>query len=222
MSKRSNLERTAGVRLTARDFAVVRLICEQGAVAGEDLGRFLAGRDASAPVSQRTRNALIARLADVGLVRPNRWCYRGSAALHPTRLGAKWVDWEGRVDAPGLGVMKHELSVAAVRLGAYPPEFGWVFQSERQIILDGVEHGIHRPDGIARLGGFRTAVEVQLSVPESQRASRVILSHLQQFASVDYWCAPAAQRALERITRQLLAPQDVPRMRVRALGGLER
>lgn len=222
MTKRKSLEQAAGIRLTQRDQEVVRLICEQGAVAAQDLDRFMSNQPSAAPISQRTRNGVLLRLKDAGLIVAEQWSYRGSAALYATRLGARWVDWSGRIIPPGFAVLRHELTASAVRIASYPKEFGWGFASERFIQQRRIEYGHHRPDGIAILGARRTAVEVQLSVTDQPHITAVLHNHLDQFESVDYWCAPGPAALVSRVLATHIATADVHRVQVRELAGLAR
>lgn len=222
MRTRKSLEQSAGVRLTERDHRIVNLVCEQGAISAEDLGIFMASDAGNHALGQRTRNGVLARLGRVGLVTSARWSYQGAAAVYPTRLGASWVGWDGRVDPPGFGVLKHELTAAAVRVGSYPTALGWRFACERRIQLDDIDYGHRRPDGIATLGSRRTAVEVQLSVTDQPHITSVLFNHLDHFESVDYWCLPGPASLVARVVSATLSSADSSRVLVRDLGGLAR
>lgn len=216
------LEKVAQVRLTSRDLRIVRLVCEQGVVAAADLGALMAATSGRREIGQRTRNGVLARLKTVGLLTSNRWFFETSALIYPTRLGARWVDWSGKIDRPPLSILNHELTASAVRISAYPEELGWSFLSERVIQNDQIPVGSHRPDGVASFGSRRSAIEIQLSVADVERCFRVIDSHLDMFDDIHYWATPQAASLVERTIEQKLPLVDRPRVQVRALGALAR
>lgn len=222
MTERKTLQQAAGIRLTDRDQEVVRLVCEQGAVAAEDLGAYMSARPNVAPISQRTRNGVILRLKNAGLLLAERWSYRGSAALYATRLGARWADWSGRITPPGFAALRHELTVSAVRIESYPRVLGWNFRSERLIQHHHLGYGHHRPDGIAELSARHIAVEIQLSVTDQPHITSVLHNHLEHFDAVDYWCTPGPANLIRRVLTTHIAIADAHRVHVRELGELAR
>lgn len=216
------LEKVAQVRLTNRDQRIVRLVCEQGVVSATDLGAFMAATSGRSEIGQRTRNGVLARLRTVGLLTSHRWFFDSSALVYPTRLGARWVEWSGKIDRPPLSILNHELTAAAVRISAYPEQLGWSFLSERVIQKDQIPVGSHRPDGVASFGRHRSAIEIQLSVTDIERCFRVIDSHLDVFDAIHYWATPQAASLVQRTIEQKLPMVDRPRVQVRALGDLAR
>lgn len=220
--KRQSIERSASVRLTERDAEIVRLICEQGVADARDLGTFMARCRGRARIGERTRNGVLARLVRVGLIEADRFLAARPALIFPTRLGARWVQWDGLCRRPPLALLRHEMTAAAVRVAAYPAQLGWTYQSERTILAKAIECGQHRPDGIAALGGLRTAVEVQLSVTDVKRTASVIDSHLAVFDRVHYWAVPAAASVVDRAIEVSLPISDRSRVQVTLVEGLER
>lgn len=211
--------RAVRVRLTARDYSLIQLVCEQGVVGTNDLDYALS--TAGEPISPRTRNGVLLRLRKAGLVETNRWTYRGGSVVTPTRLGAGWVGWKGRIDRPGAGVVNHDLTVSAVRIHQYCAQ-ETEFLSERAIQHLEIDFGLHRPDGIVETVGERTAVEVQLTHVGRPRFAEVIGSHLQHFEHIDYWCSQQAKPGVERTVMESVPDSEKHRIRVLDLGGLQR
>lgn len=175
----------SGFRPTARDMRTVRLIAEQGLVRASDLDSWLAGNPRE-PISSRTRNAVLARLERGALIERRPWLAGQSSVLAVTDYGARWVDWHGRVGPPAPTLWWHDLAVSRVRINHFEhTNVHWI--SEQQIILDEVECGLHRPDGLAIIGGQTTAVEVQLSDAGRGHFESVLASHLKHFDHVHYF-----------------------------------
>lgn len=145
-----------------------------------------------------------------------------STTVLPTRSGARWCGWEGGISHPPLAVLAHELTAAAVRIRRYPPQLGWRYVTERQFVQIPVEFGEHRPDAVAKLGERSTAIEIQLSVTDQERLTRVLSNHLLYFDEVHYWGTSTVGRLLHRTVEERIPDHEAGRIGFTELGELMR
>ena len=73
----------------------------------------------------------------------------------------------------------------------------WI--SERELGREAERRGEHRPDGLVRLDGRESAVEVELTLKERRRAARIMRELLAVYPAVSYFAAPSPLRLIREL-----------------------
>ena len=167
------LGRAGSAQLTERDHAALEWLVEQRAATVPQLTELL-GRLGDGPITERRGAMLIARWEHLGLVERKSIWHRQPAICWPTSEGARLCGMT-RWRRPGVGTLRHTITVSGVRLRVCRPgsNRGWLTELELRRQLP---PGVRIPDGAIREpdGGF-TAVEVELTSHGRRRVNEAMV-----------------------------------------------
>lgn len=211
-----------GVRITERDDLVLRWLVEQRAASLPQVGELLARAAGTGPLSERRIRQIVSRWEQAGVAA--RWSiWHGEPpVVCPTQQAARMHGF-GRYRRPGVGIMRHTVTVSGVRLRIERPGADRVWIPETQLRRV-CPPGEHLADGGWIEGsGAATAVEVELTPHGRSRVEQAIRSLLA--AQVDgrprwhhvlYLCAPETITQVTAVAN-MLEPQLRSQVTVRAL-----
>lgn len=210
-----------GVRVTQRDDEFLRYLTALGAMNRFQAQLWMGLLGSDGEVGPRTCNARLSKLQAAGLLTRERPLDNGPLLVFPTRLGATRIGCTGPLLKPGLATIAHDIQVGDLAY-AYVSR-GWSWTSDRDLRRSPARLGYRfRPDGVARRNGDEVAVEVELTVKSAPRWTQIWTHHLQCFNQIEYWLAPAVQRAFVQHLNLVLGPMDRARFVLRILGGSDR
>lgn len=208
-------EEWGGPRLTGRDADAVAWLVEQRAASLDQVATLLGQLGGQAVGERRTRQ-VVARWVQLGLV--TRWpVWHGEPAVIVPTARAAQMTGLARWRRPGIGILRHTVAVAGVRLMVAPiggPR-RWVSESELRRTLPS---GEHLPDGAWFDDGLGTALEVELTPHGRGRVADTITALLHahaegspRWARVAYLCSPST---LTQVTAAVDTLPPVERARV--------
>lgn len=179
----------ANVRLTERDLKVIEWLKMVRIADMEGVRAGLEAYSGEQKQSLRLAYRWVERMKLAGLVKAETPFYGAGQICWVTSLGG------GARKKPNLlsQVARHDIQVA--RISALWVGLGWAWEADSR---EG-----HRADGLAVSPGKRVAVEVELSVKESQRLRGILYSYWNrvdtgEIAEIWYYCTPAVAAALHK------------------------
>jgi hypothetical protein len=204
-----------GPRLTTRDANAIAWLVEQRAASLGQVATLLAQLGGVSVGDRRTRQ-VVSRWVQFGLVtRRNVW--HGEPAIVVPTTRAAQMNGLTRWRKPGIGILRHTVAVAGVRL-AVAPVGGtrrWVSESALRRALP---QGEHLPDGAWFDDGVGTALEVELTPHGRVRVVETLTSLLHahnngspRWAKVAYLCSPAT---LPQVTAAAASLPPIERARI--------
>ena len=167
------LGRAGSAQLTERDHAALEWLVEQRAATVPQLTELL-GRLGDGPITERRGAMIVARWEDLGLVERQSIWHRQPAICWPTSEGARLCGMN-RWRRPGVGTLRHTITVSGVRLRVCRPgsNRGWLTELE---IRRQLPAGVRIPDGAIREpDGGLTAVEVELTSHGRRRVNEAMV-----------------------------------------------
>lgn len=186
------------------------LLCEQGAVPLDQLGRFL-GDSLSEAV------ALTQGLEEAGCVEHERFLAGDYPWLWPSRRGVELGRPGGGHFRPDVTSLTHRRAVNEIRLhlAELAPRGRWICERDVMRVRDPEDH---LPDGVFVIDGERHAIEAELSRKSWTRLRQIVAQHSNRYDAVIYFCGRRTHTQL----RAVLGEGRWPKLVVRALpGGLE-
>lgn len=210
----------SGARLTARDIDALQWLVEQRAATLTQIGRLLTQLGGDTLTDRRVRQ-VVSRWEQLGVATKWHIWHGEPAVVLPTGQAAKMFGYQ-RWRRPGIGILRHTVSVSEIRLRVAPvggPR-QWISETELRRQLPKHEH---LPDGGWYEDGGSVAVEVELTPHGRTRVETTIKTLLgahtgvtQRWSSVLYLCAPATLPQVTAV-RDQLAPSERSRVVVRPM-----
>jgi hypothetical protein len=214
-------EEKRGARLTTRDMTVLRWLVEQRAATVAQVTTLLLQITGTAQLSDRRVRQIVSRWENLGLVtRWNVW-HGEPAVILPTGQAAKMFGYQ-RWRRPGIGILRHTVAVAEIRLRTTPHGGNrqWVSETE---LRRHTAIGEHLADGGWFEDGIATAIEVELSPHGRKRVEATIKALLyaqvggkNRWERVLYVCSPTTFVQVSAV-RDGLAPAEHSRVIVRPM-----
>jgi hypothetical protein len=204
-------EREGGVRVTVRDEAALRWLVEQRAASLSTIAELLRRLEGGPSISDRRARHIVSRWEQMGLAKRSSIWHGEPPVVCPTAKAARMHGVE-RFRRPAVGVMRHTIAVADVRLRIERPGAGriWIPESHLRRVCP---PGEHLADGGWMDEHGATAVEVELTLHGSKRVEAAIRSLLAasiegrpRWNSVMYLCAPPTLSQVQGVVRALEAP----------------
>ena len=196
VAARSRRSDAGQVRVTERDLRLLRIVGEQYAITLPQLARLM-GR------SHHAARWLRERWQAAGWVEARALLVGRPVFLWLTRRGLRAAGLDYAVWRPAAGALAHVAAVTEVRLHVEARHERAVWVSERDLGREAVRRGVHRPDGLVRLDGRESAIEVELTLKERRRAARIMGELLAGYAAVSYFAAPAPYRLISDLADEL-------------------
>jgi len=187
--KRARRSDAGTVRVTERDLRLLRVVGEQYAVTLPQLA-CLMGR------SHHAARWLRERWQAAGWVEARALLVGRPVFVWLTRRGLGVAGLDYAVWRPTAGALGHVEAVTNVRLHVEErhEHANWI--SERDLGRDMLRRTAHRPDGLVRLDGRESAIEVELTLKERRRAERIIGELVASYPAVTYFATPATFRLI--------------------------
>jgi hypothetical protein len=204
-----------GPRLTRRDADAVSWLVEQRAASLSQVATLL-GQLGGQGVGDRRARQVVTRWVQFGLV--TRWnVWHGEPAVVVPTARAAQMSGLSRWRRPGIGILRHTVAVAGVRLLVAPVggTRTWISESALRRSLPS---GEHLPDGAWFDNDLGTALEVELTPHGRGRVADTMTALLHahsdgspRWARVAYLCSPAT---LTQVTAAADTLPPVERARV--------
>ncbi len=196
VATRSRRSDAGQVRVTERDLRLLRIVGEQYAVTVPQLARLM-GR------SHHAGRWLRERWQAAGWVEARALLVGRPVFVWLTRRGLRAAGLDYSVWRPAAGALAHVAAVTEVRLHVQARHERAAWVSERDLGRGSAGRGTHRPDGLVRLDGRESAVEVELTLKERRRAARIMGELLAGYSAVSYFAAPAPFRLISALADEL-------------------
>lgn len=192
-SRKRAIRSDAGtVRVTERDLRLLRVVGEQYAITLPQLARLM-GR------SNHAARWLRERWQAAGWVEARALLVGRPVFLWLTRRGLRAAGLDYAVWRPAAGALAHVEAVMDARLlveGRHP-DAQWVGERDLQ------RRGTHRPDGLVRLDGRESAIEVELTPKERRRAERIVRELVAAYPAVTYFATAQTFRLVSELAAEV-------------------
>jgi DNA-binding MarR family transcriptional regulator len=194
-------------KVDRRQWELLELLSEQGAVPFDQLVRFLGCK------RSRVKDS-IRGLEQRGWIEQRQFLAGDARWFWLSRKGASVAHGAHRYTVPNVRSLPHRRAINETRLFLCDRAPAGRWSSERAV------HGVagsaeHVPDAVFEVGGERHAIEVELSRKPPRQVAEILDQHSLRYDAVIYFCGPRTYRLMNRVQAEgrwpKLIVQQLPR-----------